>query len=85
MAWRSLGGILFSLDAVLHSVTMEAQQGRFFRGGYVVIPDVVEFWQGQTNRLHDRIRFRRRMPQEKIDEKLTHVGDDGWVFERLAP
>ncbi|NWY06049.1 PNPO oxidase, partial [Nothoprocta ornata] len=28
-------------------------------GGYVLEPDVVEFWQGQTNRLHDRIVFRR--------------------------
>ncbi|NWQ71404.1 PNPO oxidase, partial [Neopipo cinnamomea] len=28
-------------------------------GGYVLEPEVVEFWQGQTNRLHDRIVFRR--------------------------
>ncbi|NWT07374.1 PNPO oxidase, partial [Mionectes macconnelli] len=28
-------------------------------GGYIVEPEVVEFWQGQTNRLHDRIVFRR--------------------------
>ncbi|NXI64802.1 PNPO oxidase, partial [Anseranas semipalmata] len=28
-------------------------------GGYILEPDVVEFWQGQTNRLHDRIVFRR--------------------------
>ncbi|NXJ39870.1 PNPO oxidase, partial [Ciconia maguari] len=28
-------------------------------GGYILQPDVVEFWQGQTNRLHDRIVFRR--------------------------
>lgn len=40
-------------------------------GGYRVIPDAVEFWQGRPNRLHDRIRFRR---------------DGGrWVRERLAP
>ena len=42
-----------------------------FWGGYLVVPDVVEFWQGRTNRLHDRFRYRR---------------DAGrWVFERLAP
>ena len=42
-----------------------------FWGGYLVVPDVVEFWQGRTNRLHDRFRYRR---------------DDGrWVLERLAP
>ncbi|NXX30803.1 PNPO oxidase, partial [Nicator chloris] len=29
------------------------------RGAYTVEPEVVEFWQGQTNRLHDRIVFRR--------------------------
>ncbi|NXK86925.1 PNPO oxidase, partial [Formicarius rufipectus] len=28
-------------------------------GGYILEPEVVEFWQGQTNRLHDRIVFRR--------------------------
>jgi pyridoxamine 5'-phosphate oxidase len=41
-------------------------------GGLRVAPETVEFWQGRTNRLHDRLRFR-----------LT---DDGsWVVERLAP
>jgi pyridoxamine 5'-phosphate oxidase len=40
-------------------------------GGYRLVPDTVEFWQGRPNRLHDRLRFRR---------------DDGdWVIERLAP
>jgi pyridoxamine 5'-phosphate oxidase len=42
-----------------------------FWGGYRVIPEVVEFWQGRVNRMHDRLRYRR---------------DDGrWVIERLAP
>jgi pyridoxamine 5'-phosphate oxidase len=40
-------------------------------GGYRLVPDEVEFWQGREGRLHDRIRFR-------LD------GDD-WVRERLAP
>jgi pyridoxamine 5'-phosphate oxidase len=41
-------------------------------GGYRVIPDMVEFWQGQENRLHDRLRYRR-------------AEGGGWVLERLAP
>ncbi|MEV6487369.1 pyridoxamine 5'-phosphate oxidase [Actinoplanes sp. NPDC051633] len=40
-------------------------------GGLRVRPDTVEFWQGRTSRLHDRLRFRR--------------DTDGWVVERLAP
>jgi pyridoxamine 5'-phosphate oxidase len=43
-------------------------------GGYRVVPDHVEFWQGGTDRLHDRLRFRRD------DEE-----GGGWVVERLAP
>lgn len=54
-------------------------------GGYLVVPYSVEFWQGQSDRLHDRIRFRRPKPNEKIDNILVHEGKDGWVYERLSP
>jgi pyridoxamine 5'-phosphate oxidase len=40
-------------------------------GGYRVIPECFEFWQGREDRLHDRIRFRR--------------AGGAWVRERLAP
>jgi pyridoxamine 5'-phosphate oxidase len=41
-------------------------------GGYVVVPDTVEFWQGRPDRLHDRFRYRG--------------GDEsGWTIERLSP
>ncbi|XP_055543034.1 pyridoxine/pyridoxamine 5'-phosphate oxidase-like [Wyeomyia smithii] len=55
-------------------------------GGYLVRPAAVEFWQGQTDRLHDRIRFRRELrPGEAVDENLLHQGENGWLYERLAP
>ncbi|EZA50449.1 hypothetical protein DMN91_009577 [Ooceraea biroi] len=54
-------------------------------GGYLVAPHSVEFWQGQSDRLHDRIRFRRSKANEKIDNILVHKGEDGWVYERLSP
>src|SRR3712207_1231046 len=43
-------------------------------GGYRLIPEKVEFWQGGADRLHDRLRFRRD------DEE-----GGGWLVERLAP
>lgn len=52
-------------------------------GGYLISPRTIEFWQGQTNRLHDRIRFRKT--DQPVDGKLTHRGENGWVYERLAP
>lgn len=42
-----------------------------FWGGYRVIPDTIEFWQGRPSRLHDRIRYQR------------HTG--GWTRQRLSP
>ncbi|MDO9495022.1 MAG: pyridoxamine 5'-phosphate oxidase [Nocardioides sp.] len=40
-------------------------------GGYLVRPEVVEFWQGRRGRLHDRLAYRRI--------------SGGWATERLAP
>ncbi|KAK8374978.1 hypothetical protein O3P69_019955 [Scylla paramamosain] len=54
-------------------------------GGFLIVPDSIEFWQGQTNRIHDRIRFRKLGEDEILDETLTKKGENGWVYERLAP
>jgi pyridoxamine 5'-phosphate oxidase len=40
-------------------------------GGLVVAPERIEFWQGRSGRLHDRLRYER--------------DGDGWRIERLAP
>ncbi|XP_061299927.1 pyridoxine-5'-phosphate oxidase [Pezoporus flaviventris] len=54
-------------------------------GGYILHPDVVEFWQGQTNRLHDRIVFRRLRDGSEPLGAMSHLGEGPWVFERLSP
>lgn len=40
-------------------------------GGYRVVPSLIEFWQGRSNRLHDRIQYKKENGE--------------WVMERLAP
>uniref|UniRef100_A0A1B0FMS3 pyridoxal 5'-phosphate synthase n=2 Tax=Glossina morsitans morsitans TaxID=37546 RepID=A0A1B0FMS3_GLOMM len=55
-------------------------------GGYLIRPQLIEFWQGQVDRLHDRIVFRRGSDVDKeIDGTLVHKGENGWIYERLAP
>uniref|UniRef100_A0A671GAU2 Pyridoxine-5'-phosphate oxidase n=1 Tax=Rhinolophus ferrumequinum TaxID=59479 RepID=A0A671GAU2_RHIFE len=55
-------------------------------GGYILYPQMVEFWQGQTNRLHDRIVFRRGLPTgDSPLGPMTHRGEEDWLYERLAP
>lgn len=46
---------------------------------------MIEFWQGQSTRIHDRIRFRRPASGEEADGVLTREGENGWIYERLAP
>ena len=41
-------------------------------GGYVLVPEQIEFWQGRPSRLHDRLRYSRQP-------------DGSWKIERLSP
>jgi pyridoxamine 5'-phosphate oxidase len=41
-------------------------------GGYRLKPEIMEFWQGRRNRLHDRFRY-------------TRLTDGSWQIDRLAP
>ena len=50
-----------------------------FWGGWIVIPEIVEFWQGRESRLHDRLRYRRSVADAGLDDS------SGWVIERLSP
>ena len=42
-----------------------------FWGGYAVTPSLIEFWQGRSNRLHDRLQYSKK--------------ENSWIIERLAP
>ncbi len=77
-AWASPQSEVLPERAWLEARFVEAQQ-RFgdnvpcpeHWGGYRVVPEVVEFWQGRVSRLHDRLVYRRE--------------GDGWRVERLGP
>jgi pyridoxamine 5'-phosphate oxidase len=63
------------LERKQHEFEAQFPDGRVPRpphwGGYRVVPDVFEFWQGRPSRLHDRLRYRRV--------------EGRWVIERLSP
>jgi len=79
-AWASPQSEVLASRAVLEE-RLRAIEERFgagpiprppFWGGYRVVPERIEFWQGRQSRLHDRLCYRRTE---------SHV----WVLERLAP
>lgn len=64
-----------TLDARLADHQQRFAEGEIplpgFWGGYALVPDHIEFWQGRDNRLHDRLRFR--------------LAQQAWIIERLEP
>ena len=64
-----------TLDLKLQELTAKYRDGPVPRppqwGGYRLVPDAIEFWEGGDNRLHDRLRYVRQ--------------GQGWKVERLAP
>jgi pyridoxamine 5'-phosphate oxidase len=78
-AWASRQSTVLSSRAELDTRYAELEE-RFagmevpmpdFWGGYLIIPEAVEFWQSQPSRLHDRLRYGR--------------DGDTWSIERLSP
>ncbi|AFR03888.1 pyridoxine/pyridoxamine 5'-phosphate oxidase [Pectobacterium brasiliense] len=78
-AWVSRQSSRISARGVLESKFLELKQ-KFqngevplpsFWGGFRVVIDSVEFWQGGEHRLHDRFFYQRQ--------------DEGWQIDRLAP
>lgn len=60
-----------SLNELIKEHGQELVMRPDYWGGYKVIPDEIEFWQGRDNRLHDRIRYYRQ--------------NGKWLHCRLAP
>lgn len=79
-AWVSAQSSVIASRSVLESkldeITRKFAAGDIplpdFWGGFRIVPDTVEFWQGRPSRLHDRFEYRRQP-------------DGGWQAERLAP
>ena len=54
-----------------HLVPGKVPEKPDYWGGYAIKPHLFEFWQGHTNRLHDRFQYR--------------LEEGAWIIERLAP
>lgn len=85
-AWTSRQSALIGDRSLLDERFAELQD-RFpdevpvpeFWGGWLIRPASIEFWQGRTSRLHDRLRFRSLQATPDLDA-ASH-----WAVERLSP
>lgn len=78
-AWASTQGAIVEgrnhLETKLAEIKKKYSTGKVplpsYWGGYVVVPQAVEFWQGRPNRLHDRFQYLKK--------------GDRWQVDRLSP
>jgi pyridoxamine 5'-phosphate oxidase len=77
-AWASAQSATVATRKILEDAMEQARRQHGDRpprpanwGGYRVVPQAIEFWQGRADRLHDRLRYRRQ--------------GDTWTIERLSP
>jgi pyridoxamine 5'-phosphate oxidase len=64
------------LDRAMEAIEQQIKPGELLAkpdhwGGYRIVPHRLEFWQGHSNRLHDRFQYRKE--------------NGAWIIERLAP
>ncbi len=79
-AWASAQSQVLSsreaLESQFRAIEAKYSSGEVPRpvnwGGYCVVPETIEFWQGRPSRLHDRLRYRK-------------ISEGGWTVERLNP
>ncbi len=79
-AWASPQSKVISSRKVIESQLESYQQSYHqqpiprppYWGGYRVVPHTIEFWQGRSSRLHDRIQYKKDTP-------------GNWIITRLAP
>jgi pyridoxamine 5'-phosphate oxidase len=53
--------------------------------GYLLRPNMIEFYKGKKNSINDRIRFKKTTSDGCNEEDGVFPGENGWFYERLEP